>query len=345
MPVKVSPAALEAFIADIFQAAGVSATDAAAAAPSFVWASLRGVDSHGINRVPRYLEMFQSGVANPTPSITVDDTRPGVSVIDADFAPGPVALTRAVEIAVEKAATQGVAIVSVRNTVHTGALGYYASLIADRGFVGLGIAAGSPMMSYEGAIGASVATSPLAIAVPGTGEKPVVLLDMASSLIAMGKIAQYKREGKQLPEGSATTADGTPTTDPEIAKVPTPLGGAKGSGLSLMFELLTSVLVTAPILTTYHGGQKKHRQNATLIVIDPAAFGSAEEFSANVDATIDTIHALPKAEGVDQILVPGERSAASLTQRTATGIPVGDKAWAEFVEVAGALGVTVPETL
>lgn len=343
MPASVSPSAFESFIADIFQASGVSAEDAAAAAPSFVWASLRGVDSHGINRVPRYLEMFDSGVANPTPSITVSDTAPGVAVIDADFAPGPVALTRAVDVAVAKARTQGVAIVSVRNTVHTGALGYYASLIADQGFVGIGMAAGSPMMSYEGAVGASVATSPLAIAVPGTGEKPTVLLDMASSLIAMGKIAQYKREGKQLPEGSATTADGTPTTDPEIAKIPTPLGGAKGSGLSLMFELLTSVLVAAPILTAYHAGQKKHRQNATLIVIDPAAFGPVEQFAANVDATIDTIHGLPKADGVERILVPGERSAATSAKRSDTGIPVGDKVWAEFVEVAGRLGVTVPE--
>ncbi|GAA3918490.1 Ldh family oxidoreductase [Microbacterium invictum] len=343
MPITVPPATFEGFIGDIFQAVGVSADDARAAAPAFVWASLRGVDSHGVSRVPRYVEMFANGVANPTPAITVTDSTPGVSVIDADFAPGPVALTRAAEIAIEKARTQGVAIVSVRNTVHTGAIGYYASLIADAGLVGIGVAAGSPMMSYEGAVGASVATSPLAIAVPGTGEKPAVLLDMASSLIAMGKIAQYKREGKQLPEGSATTADGTPTTDPEIAKIPTPLGGPKGSGLSLMFELLTSVLVTAPILTAYHGGQKKHRQNATLIVIDPAAFGPADEFAANVDATIDTIHGLPRAEGVERILVPGERSAETRAKRSDAGIPVGDKLWAELVEVASTLGVAVPE--
>ncbi len=343
MPVTVSPAAVEGFIRDIFEAVGVSADDAAAAAPSFVWASARGVDSHGITRVPRYVEMFGSGVANPTPAITVTDTAPGVAVVDADFAPGPVALTRAADIAIEKAKTQGVAIVSVRNTVHTGAIGYYVSRVADAGLVGIGIAAGSPMMSYEGAVGASVATSPLAIAVRGTGAKPPVLLDMASSLIALGKIAQYKREGRPLPEGAATTADGTPTTDPELAKIPTPLGGAKGSGLSLMFELLTSVLVTAPILTAYHGGEKKHRQNATLIVIDPSAFGPADAFAANVDATIDTIHGLPKADGVEQIFVPGERSAGTLEKRAAAGIPIGDKLWAELVEVAGTLGVTVPE--
>ncbi|GAA5034360.1 Ldh family oxidoreductase [Microbacterium fluvii] len=343
MPVTVAPAPFERFIRDIFVAVGVSEADAAAAAPSFVWASLRGVDSHGVTRVPRYVEMFANGVANPTPHITVDDTRPGVAVVDADFAPGPVALTRAVGIAVDKARTQGVAVVSVRNTVHTGAIGYYASLIADQGLVGIGIAAGSPMMSYEGSVGASVATSPLAIAVPASTDHPPVLLDMASSLIAMGKIAEYRRKGLPLPEGAATTADGTPTTDPELAKVPTPLGGPKGSGLSLMFELLTSVLVTAPILTPYHAGQKKHRQNATLIVIDPAAFGDVAQFAANVDATVETIHDLPKAEGVDQLYVPGERSAATAARRADAGIPVGDKLWTELVEVAGTLGVTVPE--
>lgn len=342
MPVTVSPAAFETFARDIFVAKGLSADDSAALAHSFVWASLRGVDSHGIARVPRYVEMFENGVANPSATITVDDTRPGAAVVDADLAPGPIALTRAANLAIDKARTQGVAMVSVRNTVHTGAIGYYASLIADAGLVGIGIAAGSPMMSYTGAVGASVATSPLAIGVPAGEGRPTVLLDMATSLIAMGKIAQAKRSGTPLPEGAATTADGTPTSDPELAKVPTPLGGAKGSGLSLMFELLTSVLVTAPILTPYHAGTKKHRQNATLIVVDPGAFGDVTAFVENVDATVDTIHALPKADGVDEIFVPGERSSASAAKRAASGIPVGDKLWTELTDLATALGVALP---
>src|SRR5690606_31034909 len=120
-------------------------------------------------------------------------------------------------------------LVSVRTTVHTGAIGFYISRIADAGLVGLGMVAGMPNMGYEGAAGASVATSPLAIAVPGTGAHPTVLLDMATAVIALGKIAQFKRAGKELPEGAATTADGTPTTDPNEAKIPLPVGGAKGS--------------------------------------------------------------------------------------------------------------------
>ncbi len=341
----VSADTLERFIRDLFEAAGVSGEDAATAAPVFVWANLRGVDSHGLARVPRYVELFESGEANPTPNITVDSTRPGVVVIDADRAPGPVALTRAADIAIEVARAQGIALVAVRTTVHTGAIGYYASRIADAGLIGLGIVAGMPNMAYEGAAGASVATSPLAIAVPGTGEHPTVLLDMATAVIALGKIAQFKRSGTPLPEGAATTADGTPTTDPNEAKIPLPVGGAKGSGLSLMFELLTSVLVTAPILTGFHGGAeggRKHRQNATLIAIDPSAVGSPEDFAANVDATVDTIHALPTASGSQRVLVPGERGAEAFEKRSASGIPVGDKLWAEMIGAADKLGVAVP---
>jgi len=344
-PVTVPVDALERLIRDLFEAAGVSPEDAATAAPVFVWANLRGVDSHGLARVPRYLELFESGEANATPDITVDSSTPGVVVIDADRAPGPVALTKAADVAIERARTQGIALVAVRGTVHTGAIGYYTSRIADAGLVGLGLVAGMPNMAYEGAAGASVATSPLAIAVPGSGAHPTVLLDMATAVIALGKIAQFKRAGRLLPEGAAVTADGVPTTDPNEAKIPLPVGGAKGSGLSLMFELLTSVLVTAPILTGFHGGAeggRKHRQNATLIAIDPSALGSAEEFAANVDATIETIQGLPVAPGSDRVIVPGQRGAETFAARSDAGIPVGEKLWAELVEAAAGLGVAVP---
>lgn len=345
-PVTVPADQLETLIRDLFVSAGVSEADAAAAAPVFVWANLRGVDSHGLSRVPRYLELFDSGEANASPNISVDSSKPGVVVVDADRAPGPVALTKAADIAIEKAKEQGIALVSVRTTVHTGAIGFYTARIADAGLVGLGMVAGMPNMGYEGAAGASVATSPLAISVPGTGKYPTVSLDMATAVIALGKIAQFKRQGKELPEGAAVTADGRPTTDPNEAKIPLPVGGAKGSALSLMFELLTSVLVTAPILTGFHGGVeggRKHRQNATIIAIDPSAVGSIEEFQANVDATVDTIHGLPTAPGADAVLVPGERGAATFEKRSAAGIPVPEKLWNEVVEAAQKAGVAVPE--
>jgi ureidoglycolate dehydrogenase (NAD+) len=315
---------------------------------SFVWASLRGVDSHGIGRAPRYLEMFDSGVANRTPAMTETSTRPGVVRIDADYAPGPVALSRAADVAVERARANGVAWVAVHETVHAGAIGAYAERVAEAGMVGLVMVAGMPNMTYHGSVGPGVATSPLAIAVPGTGAHPPVLLDMATAVIAFGKIAQAQKRGETLPENSAVTADGVVTTDPALAKFPLPLGGPKGAGMSLVFELLTSVLVSAPILTGFHSsaeGGKRHRQNAAIIAIDPAAVTDPAVFAADVDATIIAIQGLPPASGGDAVTVPGQRSAATAEARRAAGIPVRDDLRDEFVAAATQLGVAIPAEL
>jgi LDH2 family malate/lactate/ureidoglycolate dehydrogenase len=229
--------------------------------------------------------------------------------------------------------------------VHTGAIGYYTSRIADAGLIGIAFVAGMPNMSYPGVTGAAVATSPLSIAVPAAGGRPAVLLDMATAGIALGKIAQYRNSGRQLPEGVAATADGTPTTDPALAKMPLPLGGAKGAGMSLAFELLTSVLVGAPILSSFHGDDpdgRAHRQNALLIALDPAAFGDPVTFAASVTETLDILHGLPRADPTVEIRYPGEHGAAVADERAAKGIPVNPKVWAELEAVAEKFGVALP---
>ncbi|MEU9949796.1 Ldh family oxidoreductase, partial [Streptomyces sp. NPDC047939] len=266
---------LRTFCAALLETGGLGPEHARTTADVFVWAAQRGVDSHGIARVPAYLELLAKGVANARPELSVESTTPGAAVLDADRAPGPVALTTAAEEAVNRARTTGIASVGVRSTVHTGAIGYYVSKIAEQGLVGIGFVSGMPNMGYTGVKGAAVATSPLAIAVPAADRAPL-LLDMATATIALGKIRQAKASGTPLPEGAAATADGTPTTDPAEAVMPLPLGGAKGSGMSLAFELITSVLVGAPIFSAFHSDDpqgRKHRQNALLVAIDPAAFG------------------------------------------------------------------------
>jgi ureidoglycolate dehydrogenase (NAD+) len=344
---KIQATQLREFIQALFESAGVSTKDSVTIADVMVWANLRGVDSHGVSRVPRYLELFESGEANARAELTVTSSKPGVALIDAHRAPGPVALVAAADEAIARARANGVGWVAIRETVHTGAIGYYTSRIADAGFVGVGIVAGMPNMAYEGAAGASVATSPLSIAVPGTGTHPTAVLDMATAVIALGKIAQYKKQGKPLPDNAATTPDGVVTTDASLATIPLPVGGAKGSGLSLMFELLTSVLVGAPILPDFHGGVpggKKHRQNASIIAVDISAFGDAEAFARNVDATTETIRSLPAAEGSDGVLVPGDHSAQVYTERAAGGVPVPDGIWTELTTAATAAAVAIPAT-
>jgi ureidoglycolate dehydrogenase (NAD+) len=339
---------LRVFAAALLEKGGLSPGHARTTADVFVWAALRGVDSHGIARVPAYLELLAKGVANARPEITVESSTPAAAVLDADRAPGPVALTAAAEQAVTRARVNGIAAVGVRRTVHTGAIGYYVSKIAEQGMVGIGFVAGMPNMGYTGVKGPAVATSPLAIAVP-TAPSSVhapLLLDMATATIALGKIRQARVSATALPEGAAATEDGTPTTDPEKAVMPLPLGGAKGSGMSLAFELLTSVLVGAPIFSAFHSDDpqgRKHRQNALLIALDPAAFGDADGFTAAVDATLGTLKGLPPADGAAGVFYPGERSAEVAVGRTEKGVPVAPKVWRELTESAAKFGITPPQ--
>ena len=329
-------------ISRIFSAAGCSDEHAGTVADVLLWANLRGVDSHGVVRVPRYVEMFKSGEAKAKPAIKITRPRPAALVVGADGAPGPVALSAAMRAAIEAARTTGVAWAAVRGTVHTGAIGYYAELAASAGMIGIGLVAGVPNMAYHGARGAGVATSPLAIAVPSKS-RGVILLDMATATIALGKIAQHKIRGLPLPEGAALDAEGLPTTDAGKAVTPLPMGGAKGSGMSLIFELLTSALIANPIVAPFHAkapGGRKHRQNAAMIAVDIAAFGDLDTFRSTVDATVGAIKAMPPA-GDAEILLPGERGGRTLGQRSQAGIPVPPKTWEALVEAAEAVGVDI----
>jgi LDH2 family malate/lactate/ureidoglycolate dehydrogenase len=335
---------LRAVVAGVFRARGTREADAVAVADALVWANLRGIDSHGVSRVPRYLELFDKGesVAGAVPAVT--RPRAAIAIVDAHAAPGPVALNRAVDEAVAAARTCGVGWASVRGTVHTGAIGYYTSRAAQAGMAAVGVVAGVPNMAYAGARGAAVATSPLSVAVPA-GRHDLVLLDMATAVMALGRIAQLKAAGKELPPGVALTAEGEPTTDPALAKVPTPVGGPKGSGMSLVFEMLASGLAANPIVPAYHSGTKegrRHRQNAFLLAIDITAFLPLADFKESVDETVDAIKALPPADETSEILIPGERGKRSEATRRSAGIPVGPKVWRELTEIATALGVEVP---
>src|SRR5580693_2138168 len=296
--VLISADDLRALTAGIFESRGVGPADAAAVADSLVWANLRGVDSHGVSRVPRYVELFDKGVSVPDATVTVQRPRAAVAIVDAHAALGPVAMNRGADEAVAGARDCGIGWASVRGTVYTGSIGYYTSRVAASGMAALGVVAGMPNMAYAGARGAAVATSPLSAAVP---------------------------------------ADGEPTTDPALASLPLPLGGAKGSGMSLVFELLASGLAANPIVPGYHAGSKegrRHRQNGFILAVDVSAFLPLEEFTATVDATVDAIKALPPSAEAAEVLVPGERGRRCEADRRRTGVPLGPKAWRELTSLA-----------
>jgi ureidoglycolate dehydrogenase (NAD+) len=336
-------AELEAFIAAIFAAAGVARPMAMEWARAVAWANLRGVDSHGVLRVPRYVDLLRRRSINPAPAMRIERRAGAIAVLEADFAPGAVAMSRAMAEAIGRAREVHVGWCAARNITHAGAIGYFALQAAETGMAGVAMCASGPLMAYHGARVAGVSTNPIAIAVP-TRRRPF-LLDMSTSTAAFGKVMSARDAGTKIPPGWAIDAAGRDTTDPNRVATLLPLGGPKGSGLSLMIECLASLAVGNPLIATALGDPKRGDSpvlNGIAIAVDLAALGDAERFAAEADALHDAIAALPRADGVERILLPGERGDAIKAERETAGIPVARGTWTRLAATAATLGVAVP---
>jgi ureidoglycolate dehydrogenase (NAD+) len=333
---------LARFIRDALIAKGASVADAGVVADGLVWANLRGVDGHGVSRLPSYLNMIERGEINPKAQPRLLHDRAATFVLDGGRGFGPVAMMQAIAVATDVAHTAGTCFGLVRNTTHTGAIGRYAQWIAERGCVALIIGAGPAFVAYHGARVASLGTSPIAIAVPSG--KGAIVLDMATSAISNGKILQALANETQLPTGTTLTKDGAPTTDPAEAEILLPLGGAKGSGLALMFEMFASVLAGAPIAAPALGPQKRRTfaQNSAILAVDIANFRPLVDFVGDADTLAELLKALPRQKGFDEILLPGERAGRTEIARRKTGIPIAEKLWQELAAGAKVAGVKMP---
>jgi ureidoglycolate dehydrogenase (NAD+) len=331
---------------DIFAAAGMDGERAALWARVLVWANLRGVDSHGVLRIPRYVEGLQSGGIKARPDMRVELSAGAVAMIEADRAPGPVAMSMAMEQAIRQAREAHVGWCIVRDMTHAGAVGYYALRAVDAGMAGMVMTASQPMMAYAGSRVPGVSTNPLAIAVPGEGHRPL-MLDMSTATVSNGKILSARDAGEQVPEGWGLDADGRPTTDPNLLKTLLPLGGAKGSGMSVMIECLISLFVGMPLVEPVLSSGKPlagRPLNGLAVAVDIAAFGDPASFRQRVDELAAVLVGLPRAEGVERIFAPGERGDAVLAEREASGIPLPPGTWDRLSEVADSLGVAMPPT-
>ena len=335
--------ALTGFTREVFVSAGMSDGHAAIVADVLVWASLRGVDSHGVARIPMYVRLIDDGDLNLAPTIAVQTETVASVLFDADRAAGPIAMTTATRAAVRKAGDAGIGMALVRATTHTAALGYYTLTAAHEGMAGLALAASGPFMAYHGTRAAGVSTNPVSIAVPGGARGPVVL-DMATGVVARGKLVQARKTNQTIPAGWALDRDGNPTTDPQAALIPLPLGGPKGSGLSLLIELITSLLVSNPIIAGALEGAAdghRHRQNGLVLAIDLRRFGDPDLFRSEVDRVIAALKALPRAPGVVEVLMPGERGARALAARSRDGVPLPRAIVDELGGVAARFGLAL----
>jgi ureidoglycolate dehydrogenase (NAD+) len=330
------------FIREILIKHGASEPDAEIVAQGLVWANLRGSDGHGVSRLPRYVKLLERGEIDAKAQPRLVHDRAATFIIEGGHGFGPVAVMQAAARAVERAKQTGVCFALIRHTTHTGAIGRYAQWIAERGCAAVLMGAGPTLMAYHGARVASMATSPIAIAVP-SGNGPVAL-DMATSTISNGKILQARATGGALPPGTVLTAAGEPTTDAKEAEILLPLGGPKGSGLAFMFEMLASVLAAAPIQAPALGPQKRtrHTGNTAMLAIDIETFRPLIDFKTDADALAAVVKALPRQTGFDKILLPGERGNRTETVRRKSGIPIPAKLWEELESVAKETGVKMP---
>ena len=311
-----------------------------------VWANLRGVDSHGVLRIPSYVASIERGGMNPTPDIQVVVDTPAMSLIDADWAFGPVVTTFAMRRAIAKAREVGIGWMLIRNTTHQGAMGYYTQMAAREGLAGIAVACSPPNMAPHGARIPGVHNSPISIAVPGDRHRPL-LLDMATSVAAGGKVSLAIDKGIEMPDGWAIDKEGQPTRDPTQVGALLPTGAYKGSGLAMLFECLASLMVGNPLVARRLAGEeiRPGSQNSFLGAIDVATFTDLDAYRQNADDLVDRVKALPTAAGIDEVLVPGEPEDRVYDARARDGIPLPDGTARNLVSVAEQLDIPVPAWL
>lgn len=294
-------------------------------------------------RIPRYLELIGSGAINPRPSMAMRVAAGAIGLLEADRAPGPVAMNRAMDEAIAIARRLHLGWVVARDITHAGAVGHFALRAAEQGLAGLVMTASGPLMAWPGSRGAVVSTNPIAVAIPA-GERPPLLLDMSTAAVALGKVMAAKDAGTPIPEGWGVDAAGRPTTDPAAVATLLPMAGPKGAGLSLMIECLASLAAGNPLLTPSllgQGPKEGPRMNGLAIALDVGAFGEAGAFAREVDALAAAVAAVPTG-GDAPVMLPGERGGAVRATREREGITLPAGTWSRLEKAAAALGVPMP---
>jgi LDH2 family malate/lactate/ureidoglycolate dehydrogenase len=339
----VSARDLQEFTKVAFVKVGVRASDADTVAHHLVQANLRGVDSHGVARIPYYVAGIRAREVNVDPKITTVSDKGATALVDGDFALGQVAGRFATELAIRKASEFGVGVVGVRRTSHVGMLAYYGMMIADRKMVGQVFTNSPPFMAAWGGKKPIFGTNPICITFPYDGLGPIVL-DMATSESAAFKIMSAANKGESIPQGWALDKDGNPTTSPKeaLAGALLPFGGYKGYGLAVAVELFSSVLLGADWSTkvkfAYYteGGQYVQ-------AVDVSRFRPYEEYLRDMKEVVKGIKASGKGKAKDEVYLPGEKEAITAAERTAKGIPIDAALKKDLTKVSGELGVPLPK--
>jgi LDH2 family malate/lactate/ureidoglycolate dehydrogenase len=317
-------------VAAIFERLGLPPKDAHRVAFCLIEADLRGVASHGISRIPIYARRLREGLVKPKPNLTFETPTPVAARLDGDNGMGFVVGSAAMEGAIERARRFGIGLVLARHSNHFGMAACYLLQAAEAGMAAIVMTNASRTMPVWGSRKPFIGTSPLAMAAPGGKGAPIVL-DMATSVAARGKIRNAARRGKPIPEGWALDEHGKPTTDAEAAYrgVVLPLGGPKGSGMSLMMDIMAGVMSGASfggdVRDAYSDFEAPQGVGHLFLAFRPDLFLGSDEYGARMDTLVARAKALPLAEGFEEILMPGEREARMAEAARAKGVTVSDE--------------------
>jgi L-2-hydroxycarboxylate dehydrogenase (NAD+) len=344
---RIPAAVIASFIADSLGTLGFSAADAGKVAELMTEADLTGVDAHGVFRLPSYVKRIKAGGTNPRPNIQVTRNAPATALVDGDNGMGHLVLARAADTAIAIARDTGFAWVGARMSNHAGAAGVYAALPLQHGMVGIYSVMGSANhMAVWGGVEMLLGTTPLAIAIPAGEEAPVVL-DIATSVVSYGTIKNYLMQGRELPEGwMVNRADGQPLTDPKKSAdgLLLPIGGYKGSGLSLVLGLLAGPLNGAVFgrdVVDFNADQTTVTNTGHFILaVDVERFTQLDTFKGEIDRHLRDLRQSDVLPGFDSIRLPGQQRRARREDRARNGVPLLPELLAQLDKLAGELAVT-----
>ncbi len=339
---------LERFTTDVLAAVEVTEPHAGRVSETLVHADACGVDSHGVARLPAYVKKFEAGGFDTDPDITIDRVSTSGLVVDADDGPGQSASIDAIDRAMEVAAETGMAGVAVRRSNHFGAAQYFTKRASEHGFIGIATSNVDSNVIPYGGTEPVLGTNPISIAIP-TGREFDIVLDMATSVAAFGKIDHATEEGESIPAEWAVDDAGEPTTDPAAVAALRPMSGPKGYGLGLVVDVLSGLLSgvgPSPSVGKLYGDYAEPMDLGHFFgAIDVSAFRDPEAFVADVDDLIDRLKTVRPQEGVDEVMIPGEIEATTRRQSLEAGVPVRPDVAGDLEAVGDEYGVDVPASL
>jgi LDH2 family malate/lactate/ureidoglycolate dehydrogenase len=342
---RISVVTLEGFITEALERVGLTKPDSRQVAGLMTEADLQGSDGHGIIRLPQYVRRIQAGGINTRPKIRLIHETPSAALVDGDNGMGHLAVTFATRLAIDKATAAGVAWVGTRNSNHAGPASLYARMPLERDMVSLYFAVGNANhLPPWGGTTMLLSTNPIAVAIPAAGEPPIVL-DMATTVAAYGKVKARAKRGEAMPEGWMIDRQGKPITDPKRAEEGflLPIGGYKGYGLALVIGLLAGTLNGAAMGKDVIDFNKNHttptNTGQSILVIDPRAFGDLEIFKAAVSHLIREIRDSERLPNVERIWLPGEQSHLKRERYAREGVPIASGLLEELDVLADELNI------